>query len=245
MDAGSKIFSEYNLKCELDSDIINCMSAWRNTPPDDELPSCVMPNFSVDSLIGLIDGLQYIHNQSYIHRDLKLDNIMFTYSGEYKICDFSSLRKCTTTDTLLRSSSIHVAPELEYDSCFRSTDFPYAVDVYAMGFIIYQLLNHEMIELRTQFIIEARNEFLEGDYRKITNPDVPDHNDYFPGWKQLVVKMTEKDPSVRLSVAQVGKALVGMRDTVQRKGKYLGDDCYDRLYADVFWFDSKYDPKRT
>ena len=36
----------------------------------------------------LIEGIEYCHNKSILHRDIKLDNILLSSNGEIKICDF-------------------------------------------------------------------------------------------------------------------------------------------------------------
>lgn len=87
------------------------MIEWRKRPVDAKSLISVMPNLSVDSFIGLIDGLQYIRDNSIMHRDLKLENIMYKYSGNWKICDFSISRIHHTSHTTFDTDSLHVAPE--------------------------------------------------------------------------------------------------------------------------------------
>lgn len=36
----------------------------------------------------LIEGLAYCHSKNILHRDIKLDNILLSWNGEVKICDF-------------------------------------------------------------------------------------------------------------------------------------------------------------
>ena len=36
----------------------------------------------------MINGLAYCHSKNILHRDIKLDNILLSATGEIKICDF-------------------------------------------------------------------------------------------------------------------------------------------------------------
>ena len=36
----------------------------------------------------IIEGLEYCHSKSILHRDIKLDNILLAWNGEVKIGDF-------------------------------------------------------------------------------------------------------------------------------------------------------------
>jgi serine/threonine protein kinase len=36
----------------------------------------------------IITGVRYINSKNVLHRDIKLDNILLTSSGDVKICDF-------------------------------------------------------------------------------------------------------------------------------------------------------------
>lgn len=112
-----------------------------------------------------------------------------------------------------------------------------------MGWIFYQMLNHSNFKQSSEFLTNAKNEFLRYRYCKIVDPDVPDHDAYFPGWKEVVIKMIDKDPNRRLSVA-----LLIMKERVRMSDKVRNDEnniqSVLQLYPDVFWFDSKYDPNR-
>ena len=36
----------------------------------------------------LLDGINFMHHKMVAHRDIKLDNILLNYNGNWKICDF-------------------------------------------------------------------------------------------------------------------------------------------------------------
>jgi len=36
-------------------------------------------------------GLNHIHHKKFVHRDIKIENILFAEDGKFKICDFGSM----------------------------------------------------------------------------------------------------------------------------------------------------------
>lgn len=41
----------------------------------------------------LLDGIEYLHDNWVLHRDLKTSNILYNNRGELKICDFGMARQ--------------------------------------------------------------------------------------------------------------------------------------------------------
>ncbi|XP_057526695.1 eIF-2-alpha kinase GCN2-like isoform X2 [Amaranthus tricolor] len=90
----------------------------------------------------IYSGLEYIHNQGVIHRDLTLQNIFLDRAGVAKIGDFGIARFCDEDGRAnLSENSGHGA--LKYGAQELTADIPYAVkatDIYALGVVIFQLL---------------------------------------------------------------------------------------------------------
>lgn len=117
---------------------------------------------SLDFIRQILSGLKVLHSASppIIHRDLKLNNVLlsFTASGDIviKISDFGFAKEVTTSisDIDIAGTRPYMAPELF--SKIVST----RSDIYAVGVIFYQLLtnrypydvekytNHELIDLK-------------------------------------------------------------------------------------------------
>jgi serine/threonine protein kinase len=90
----------------------------------------------------LARAINYAHGQGIIHRDLTPANVLLTLAGKPKISDFG-LAKCLEDESDLTSSGRimgtpgYLAPELAWG---KTKDAGPAVDVYALGAILYELL---------------------------------------------------------------------------------------------------------
>ena len=90
----------------------------------------------------LLHGVSYIHDSGIIHRDLKPSNLLISSQGLLKIADFGLAR---VHDPLQNGSYTHQvatrwyrAPEL----LFGSRHYDGGVDLWAVGTIFGELLNH-------------------------------------------------------------------------------------------------------
>ncbi|OHS98686.1 hypothetical protein TRFO_34833 [Tritrichomonas foetus] len=100
------------------------------------------------TLYGIASALEYMHTrpQRIIHRDLKLDNIMFDSNKEPKICDFNQSKR---TDKYLMDASamfgtpLYCAPELQITACnsknFEDKYSP-SVDIFSFGMIMFRIV---------------------------------------------------------------------------------------------------------
>jgi serine/threonine protein kinase len=95
----------------------------------------------------LARAVQHAHEQGIVHRDLKPGNILLAENGEPKITDFG-LAKCldggdeslTNTSAILGTPA-YMAPEVARG---ETRDAGPAVDIYALGAILYELLTGQV-----------------------------------------------------------------------------------------------------
>lgn len=86
----------------------------------------------------LFKGLEEMHGRSIMHRDLKPENVLLSSEGVVKICDFGSSKFIDKSqkNTPYIVSRYYRAPELY----FCSTDYDGAIDVWAAGCILAELV---------------------------------------------------------------------------------------------------------
>ena len=90
-----------------------------------------------------MQALSYLHSKNIAHRDLKLENILFTESDpknlRLKLIDFGFAQKFEREKgmTLILGSPLYMSPELVQ----RTPGYTDKVDVWALGCITYLLLS--------------------------------------------------------------------------------------------------------
>ena len=106
----------------------------------DESP--LTPRESAELVAKMADAMEYAHQAGVIHRDLKPGNVLFDENGEPKITDFGLAKKVGEDDSHTRTVSVmgslgYMSPE---QASGHTRDATPAVDVYALGAMLYRLL---------------------------------------------------------------------------------------------------------
>ena len=83
-------------------------------------------------------GLNYLHRDGRIHRDLKSKNVMISEFGEVKLGDFGFAAQISETTSLARANPSWMAPEL-----FVDQEYSQAVDIWAFGILLFEMAEGE------------------------------------------------------------------------------------------------------
>lgn len=155
----------------------------------------------------IVGAVRCCHNSKLVHRDLKLENILFssTVRDSVKIVDFGISGAFTIGmggETSAAGSLLYVAPEVLAKRDNRANP---ALDIWSVGCIFYCLLTN-----KHPFTAESAKEVV----RKITTceaPALPTH--VTRPWHVLLTGMLQKDPNKRWSTSQVLDHLYKFKDT--------------------------------
>ncbi len=107
-------------------------------------------NEKVSLVFQILDGVKLIHDNNYIHRDLKPQNILKFKGGVYKIADFG-LTKDLTDDRSIRDVKTQIGATmgtLRYMSQEAQDGAPHniATEIYALGVIIQDIFKHDLLD---------------------------------------------------------------------------------------------------
>ncbi|XP_027537409.1 interferon-induced, double-stranded RNA-activated protein kinase [Neopelma chrysocephalum] len=140
-----------------------------------------------NKFLQIMKGVEYIHSEKLIHRDLKPPNIFISHDDKIKIGDFglvTSMAYETLTENIGTKS--YMAPEQFGDRYGKE------VDIYALGLIWFEILsaftNHEKNEVWPS----VRQGHFPGSF---TNQ--------FPLKASIIKKMLSRDPFKRPSATQI------------------------------------------
>ncbi|XP_050171502.1 interferon-induced, double-stranded RNA-activated protein kinase isoform X2 [Myiozetetes cayanensis] len=156
-----------------------------------------------NKFLQIMKGVEYIHSEKLIHRDLKPPNIFISHDDKIKIGDFG-LVTFAAYETLTENTGTksYMAPEQFSDRYGKE------VDIYALGLIWFEILsaftNHEKSEV----------------WPSVRKGDLPaSFTKKFPPKASIIKEMLSKDPFKRPSASRI-LDLVKSIDKEKSRGNY-------------------------
>jgi serine/threonine protein kinase len=155
----------------------------------------------VDILCQVANGLDYIHNQKFLHRDICPRNVMVTNEGVVKIIDFGltipyTPQFCKPGNRT--GTPNYLAPEL-----IKRTTTDHRVDLFALGVTAYELFTNNLPWERSESLVTLMSHM---------NSPGKDPRDFVPDMDaalaKFLIKAINRDPSQRFqSAAEFREAL--------------------------------------
>lgn len=157
----------------------------RADPYDDEHCRCWFRD--------LILGIEYLHAQGIVHRDIKPDNCLVTSDDMLKVVDFGVSEMFEKNSDMFTAKSAGSPAFLPPELCVvRHGDVSgKAADIWSMGVTLY-CLRYGKLPFEQQSIFEL--------YESIRNDPVVCEDEQDENFKDLMSRILEKDPAKRIKM---------------------------------------------
>lgn len=144
----------------------------------------------------LILGIEYLHAQGVVHRDIKPDNLLLTDDDVLKIVDFGVSEMFEKPEDMRTAKSAGSPAFLPPELCIakHGNVSGAAADIWSMGVTLY-CLRYGHIPFNRSGVLEMYEAIKEDTAR------LPD--DENPHFGDLIMRLLEKDPEKRITMPEI------------------------------------------
>jgi len=143
----------------------------------------------------MLEGLQYLHTNKILHRDVKAGNVLVTSEGRAKLADFGVSARLMHSDQ--KQKTVVGSPYWMSPEVIISTGYDHKADIWSLGITCLEMAegrppHYEISPMRVIFIIPHR-----------PSPTLHDANKWSPEFKNFIDLCLNKDPSQRPTTVEL------------------------------------------
>ncbi|XP_019636110.1 PREDICTED: uncharacterized protein LOC109478781 isoform X1 [Branchiostoma belcheri] len=175
--------------------------------PDDEAKKKTGFSTVRDLALQLCLGLKAMHEKRYMHRDLKLENVLVTEEGVVKIADMGLAKHLEEVTGTQAGTLLYAAPEV-----FHGREhYDISADIYSLGFCLLEMWYGMSVTEDKEYLLKVLS---TGTQKSVTPPTklaIPNTLSPCSGWVDLMKGCWKKDPKARPAAGDCVQLMTKMK----------------------------------
>ncbi|CAN0897121.1 Mitogen-activated protein kinase kinase kinase ANP1 [Linum grandiflorum] len=161
-------------------------------------PEAVIKRYTEQLLLGL----EYLHNNGIMHRDIKGANILVDNKGCIKLADFGASKQVVELATISGAKSMKGTPYWMAPEVIRQTGHSFSADIWSVGCTVIEMATGK--PPWSQKYEEVAALFHIGSTK--SHPEIPEH--LSDEAKDFLLKCLQKEPNMRLNASELLKVIL-------------------------------------
>ncbi|XP_019620827.1 PREDICTED: probable LRR receptor-like serine/threonine-protein kinase At1g06840 [Branchiostoma belcheri] len=179
--------------------------AWWGSDPEKQAAAF---SYTQNLAVQLCEGLKIIHDAGYMHRDLKLINILVTHDDVVKLADVGQSKAEVKVTGTITGTPLYVAPEVLAEQMYNKS-----ADIYSLGILLWEMwYGKTRYQLDTEDVAydkQMKTDLKEG--KDIRMPQWRGTVPPIPEWTRLIHDCLKKDPKERPNIQECLRRISAMK----------------------------------